>query len=539
MTLGFAPISSVTISDLPHWKAFVLGQGLVIAGSPALSKLYAATVPFITRNTDVPANQAFEGTLEATLRVDRSITGRQDGYGGFAVNISELSLINADGFYDDVSETMSVNGQSIFCMIGQMDEDGITVGDLALFERVAKLIGERFIVDRGRVTIQMRDPGLLLSTETVQQGIYAGTGALEGDSSIAGKRRPFGDGVVFNATPALVQPSELLYQFNDGPVASVQQVKDGGVPLAFFADYATSALLRAAGAALSIPAGYYATCIAEGYFELGGANEKQVTIDFTGLRLTTADIIQNVALNAVGLTNLDLDIGSFTTLNLLQPASVGFYLDENSSMTCADMFTALMNGIGGWHGMKPLGTLTVQRFDSPSSADSVASYDSAGGDIVDIDVVALPSGVDPPPHRRRVTYKRNYTVMTDLFGLVTEDDPQTADLLRSPFSVASTGTLESNAILANFPGAPDPEPIEAYFAYQTDALAEAERLYALYSQGFRAFRFVVKNALFVHQIGETVEVTDSRLRLSAGRFVRLVEVNDDCSRMVSEMVGFG
>jgi len=330
----------------------------------------------------------------------------------------------------------------------------------------------------------------------------------------------------------------LLWQVNNGAVSAITSVKDTGAALTFFADYPTVAALRAAGLALSIPAGSYGTCIADGYFLLGGSSFGQVTADVTGVRLTTADIIQNVAMTSAMLTAADLDASSFTDLNNDQPATVGYYLDSESSETCADMFTKLMTGVGGWHGMTPLGLLQVKRFDAPPEIAS-AYYDTSGGNIIDIDRTSLPAGVDPPPHRRRVIYGRNWTVMTNIVGAVSASDPALADYLTKPYKIASTTETQGQAIINNYPDAPDPDPVESFFQSEADASAEALRLFTLYASGFTAYRFTLKNAIFVHAIGEVVNVTDDRLGLSTGRYVRLVELSDDSSTMSTECVGFG
>ncbi len=536
--LGFGPISSTPISAQLRWSGYIGTESELIVGDAA-TKIYAATVPFITRVDDDPVNTPFDGTLEATLRIDRSITGT-DGYAGFSQSISEFSLINADGNYDDLTSAISVNGQEIICSLGTM-EGRDTVDAYHNFIPFAVLTGERFKVDRNRVTFETQDPALHLATETVQQTVYAGTGDLEGTSDLEGKRVPFVDGVVFNITPTLVIPGELLWQVNDGAVGAITSVKDGGVALTFAGDYATVALLRAAGLAPSpdiTPPGSYSTCIADGYFLTGGSSFGQITADVTGVRLTTADIIQNVALTAAMLTAAGLDASSFSDLNTAQPATVGYYLDSESSETCVDMFTKLMTGIGGWHGMTALGLLQVRRFEAPV-AIAAAYYNTSGGNIVDIDRTALPAGVDPPPHRRRVIYGRNWTVMTNVLGAVSEGNPALADYLTKPYLVAATTAAQGQTILNNYPDAPDPDPVEAYFASSTDAAAEALRLYTLYASSLTAYRFTLKNALFVHQVGEVVNVVDSRLNLSAGRYLRLVEVSDDTSSMSTECVGFG
>jgi hypothetical protein len=533
---GLISVSSTPIEALPKDMAFISGFGSIIIAETSLVALYAATVPFITRETDVPANQPFSGTLEASLRIDRSII-QSDGFGGFSENISELSLINADAEYDSIADQVSLNGQQIRVSIGVMEGDGITVSPFAEFEYVANLIAERFVISRQRLTIELRDPGLHLTTETVQQSIYDGTGGLNGGETLQGKRRPFADGIIFNASPALVIPAELLYQFNDGAVSNITDVRDSGLALTFLADYANVASLRADAA--NIPPGFYGTCLAGGYFALGGSPVGVVTCDIVGLRTTTADIIENVALISAGLTASELNGGSFATVNADQPAEVGYYLDANSNETCAQMFSNLMHGIGGWHGMTPLGQLTLGIFTAPESIESTADYDSMGGDLVDIDRTALPQGLDPPPHRRRVIYARNYTVMTDLAGAVSENDPEFATQLRAPFQTAVTSDADSEMVLVNYPDAPDTNPVEAYFAYVEDAQVEADRLMDLYSQGRNAYRMTLTSALFLHEIGDVITVTDDRFGLETGRSLRLVALSDDVASMSTEAVAFG
>lgn len=504
-----------------------------------MPNLYAATIPFITRATDTPADQPFLGTLEGSLRVDRSIAGA-DGYGGFAQTISEITLIN-DGEYDDEPTTNSVNGQSIICTIGEVLKDDVhgrnVVSPYEDFVDIASLVGERWWVDRSHLTVEARDHAAKLDVP-VQTAIYAGTGGLDGDASIAGKRRPYGDGTVRNATPAMVIAAELVFQCNAGPVTSITAVYDGGVPLLSTADYATAALLRAA----TLVPGQWASCNAEGYFRLGGDSGEtsflDITVDFTGLHSTTADIIEAVVLAATELTSDDLDAWVFEKLNDDQPASRTYYLDSESDETVADFATKLMRGIGGWWQLSTLGKLQVFRFEAPNEVAS-AYYDSDGGQLVDVDQVALPQGVDPPPRRRRVTYAHNWTVQPTLYGQVSETDPALAEYLKTPYKIATTPVYLTEAILSDYPFAPDPEPIEGFFVDEVDAAAEALRMLTLYSSGFRPYRMTVKNALFVHQLGQVVHATDSRLGLSAGKYLRLVSIIDDTRDGTTEMIGFG
>jgi len=498
---------------------------------------YAATIPFISRAADVPANQPFEGTLEASIRIDTSIISGQ-AFSGFSETISEITLNNAEGLYDNVTNLYSINGQRVRLAFGTLGSRNL-VDPYNSFATIAMLTGERMTLTRTELTIELRDQAAKLVTETVQQNVYGGAGGLDGNTDIAGKRRPRGFGQVFNGTPTLVMPEFLLYQFNDGPVSSVNSVRDGGITLAFFADYATpEALIGATGV---IEPGQYGTCIAAGYFMLGGTAFSQVTVDFQTAELTTATIIQAIATSSGGLAPAAIDTTAFAELEVEQPAVVQYYLDESSSTTCADAFTALMGGVGGWWGMTALGLLTVQIFRAPDGSTPAGRYDTSGGKMLDIDRVALPDDIDPPPHRQRMKYSRNWTVQsgTDIFGEVIEGDPAFADRLQKDSLVATTDDAAGAAVLANYPAAPDPDPIEGYFAELEDAQAEVDRIFALYSSGFQLYRFRLKEAMFLHAIGDIINVTDSRLGLSSGKDLRVVAITEDTSDMTTEIQAFG
>ena len=494
---------------------------------------YAATFPFITYAGDVLANQPFEGTLDASIKIDTSIVG-SGSFGGFSETVSEIAIINAEGLYDTLPDIYSINGQIVTLKLGILG-DRLIVDPYNSFVTIAILTAERMSINRTQLQIELRDQAAPLTTETVQQNVYDGTGDINGGEDIAGKRRPKGYGVVFNASPTLVIPNLLIWQFHDGPVASVEAVKDGGIQLTFAADYPTVFDLTVN---ITDP-GFYSTCIAEGYFILGGVSFKQVTVDFTAQQLTTADIIEEIALNSAGLSPSVIDTNAFDQLNTDQPATVSYFLDSDSSTTCADAFTALMTGVGGWWGMTSLGLLTVQIFKAPTAAGNAKLYDTHGGQMLDIDQIPLPNDIDPPPHRQRCKYARNWTVMTDLFGEVSEGDPTTANLLMNESQIASTGDAMSADVLTNYPDAPDPDPIESYFANFADAFAEANRVFTLYSSGYRLFRFRLKQSMFLHSIGDIVNVSDTRLGLTNGRYLRVVSISESTDDMTTEIQGYG
>lgn len=517
-------------------------EATAIGASATDATIYAATEPFITAAADTPASTPFQGTLQSSLTLRRSVIGR-DGFDGYSDSVSELVLINADAEYDTLADGNSINGQPIVCKVG-------VLGDTyTQFETVANLIGERWRSSRTQVVVSMRDLMARLDVP-VQTGIYLGSGELQGGPELAGSRRPrvFGrqDATTDNGgniTPALVIPAEGLFQVNDGAVAAIAAVRDGGIALTFVADYPSVPALRAAITnGTTVPPGSWGSCIAQGYFGIGGVAFKQITCDVVGLTLTTADIIEEVALGAAGLQAADLEAWTFEALNTDQGAEISYYLGTDSSETCRDMFTKLMRGVGGYHGISALGKLQLRRVVAPAGI-AAAYYDLDGGNLVEVDREDLPSGIDPPPRRIRVTFARNWTQQTDLFGQVSESDPDFANTLAQPYQTASTPEAASAAILADYPYAPDPAPVESYFVHEADAYAEALRRHALYTAGYKAFRITLDDALFFYDLGEEIAIRDNgivpRLGLGSYRYCVFLEINDDTKTGFTEAVVYG
>jgi hypothetical protein len=129
--------------------------------------------------------------------------------------------------------------------------------------------------------------------------------------------------------------------------------------------------------------------------------------------------------------------------------------------------------------------------------------------------------------------------MTDLFGEVSFDDPALAEYLKTPYKLAATSDTDAAEITASWPQAADPDPTEAYFYYEVDAAAEAQRLLDLYTSGLLPYRAKINGALFLHEIGDVIWVQDNRLGLDEGKYIRLVEVIDDTNAAATEAVGIG
>lgn len=524
----------VSVGAVGTMRVIVLASGdavveVTATGTPNFV-LYAATREFITRSTDQVANQPFYGTMERSVQFDQSIVG-QNGFDAVTIGWGEVTLINLDGAYDPIIRSY-VAGRRVVLKIGV---EGSAYDDyFTVFDGIASGIH----VEKGVVRVYLRDGTYKLEVPA-QSTVYGGTGGLDGTEELRGKRTPRAFGYCKNVVPAFVSPTLKLFQVHDGPVQAISAVYSMGNAVTFDQDHANAAALMAA----SVPSGRYATCIAAGLFRVNFILEGDITADVEGDKAdgvfasTSADIVKRLLQGVAGVAVPgDLDLFSFNTVNTLQPAPIGYYLDEASDAKVADVIADIMGKIGGYGGFQREGKFEVKLFRAPSGVPS-AHYSRI--DIIDIKREKLPDGIYPPPYRYRVAWGRNYLVQT---GAAVAGDVSTdrRAFLQQPYRLAASLAADSAQIVSDYPQAQDPSSIEAYFRDEADASTEAQRLLDLYGKSsFSLYRIVLKSRPFVHRIGDLLNVVYPRWDLVDGRLLRVVAITERLETNEVEIMGFG
>lgn len=502
-------------------------------------RLYAATQEFITRPEDVPLEQPFHGTLQKALRLDRSIIGTA-GFDRVTATWGHLELINAEGDYDYLIDKYTVDGRRVVVKAGIVANGYSSF--LTLFDGTAT----DWQVAEDVLTVEIRDNTYQIEVPASPR-VYAGTGGIEGGADLKGKRRPraLGDLSGANLTPPLVVPEQLAYQVNDGPVQAIPRVYDRAVALTFARDYGTVADLLAAGtgaagSGAAIEAGRFATCLAAGWFKLGGAPVGQITCDVLGDRAggayvdTTPAIVRRLLAGVAG-AEIRLFEPSFRQVETAQTGPVGYWLDPAAETTVADIVADLMAGIGGYGGFRRNGSFEVGVFRAPVGIPT-ARYTRT--DIIEIERQKLPDGLSPPPWRYRVAWGRNWTVQTDVDGQSGVTAARVA-FLAERYRLAASDATAGAVVRQNHPLAQDPAPVESYFRDEADAAREANRRLALFGRTNSLYRIRLKAHPFVHEIGEEVHVTFPRWDLRAGRSLRIVALTEDTDENATEIIGFG
>ena len=504
-------------------------------GNNVASVIYAASQEFVSRPTDSPASTHFKGTLTQSLTMDRTIIGGTTGFNQLSTSWGDVEIMNVEADYDYlIADNYAMDGRDVAMRVGA------PTSVYNRFYPMARLSASTYEVTENALIVSLRDKGYLLEVP-IQENVYQGTGGVEGNEDLAGKRKPLCFGQIENVRPALLIPGEGLFQVHDGAVNAITGVYDRGYPLtATGANYATPALLRAA----TIAEGHFATCTAFGMFRLGSLAFGEVTADVRGdTRAPDGYIVKtsDLARRLVGTytdvkDDEDLDVSSFNDLSILQPAPIGYFVETGQEASVAQVVQDLMEGIGGWSGFTRLNKLQLGVFREPTGS-AVRDYDSI--DILEISRERLPGNLYPPPWRQRVAWRRNWTIITNPAEALANRDPSRRSWLGRQFNLAVTDPARGDEIYADHLLAQDPAPVESYFVNEADAKAEADRLLDLYTQGFGLYRIKVKDHAFIVDIGQVIRVNYPRWNLAGGRLLRIVAVREQLDTREIELRAFG
>lgn len=516
--------------------AVYVGELVLYRGRAATIRL--ASAEWATAPTDVPASQPFDGRLTTVLQFSRSIVGERVGT-EFQSGEGTIAFANPDGEYDDIVDGYSIDGRSVMVRVGRKTD--AFVNHLTIF----KGVGVDWSADNDLVTVTVRDKSFLLDVPA-QPNVYAGTGGEEGGTDLTGKRKPILFGTCRGLEAILVNTTNLIYQTDDpdapGGDASVENLFDRGVTLTGIPDVADYTALVAA----AVAAGQFGRSL-DGYIKLGAAASgviqanvrKNPSGDANGY--FSSDLVYEIVLHATDLSEDEIDSGTFDALAAASTAFtdyVGVFFDFTNSSTAREAITNVMAGVGGWAGFNRSGQLGVGILTAPSGSP-VASFKRSEGDIIDLNREKLPSGVWPPPWRLRVAYQRAWTVFTDFAGAVAVGTK--ADFSQ-PYRLAEASDA---GVLTDHPSAQDSAPIEAYFQIEAGAQAEADRLLALYTSGYRLYRMTVGRRGLRLNLGDVISVTWPRFGLDAGKLLRVVgvedriDISDGSGVDAVEIIGFG
>lgn len=489
---------------------------------------YFSSAGFVTGATDTPAHTAFNPRIRQPCLMRRSIFEKGQTFGASEVGYGELVLINLDGALDGLIG-QPMDGRRLILRVGNAGAaypSGWTTVLTATMDAPQVSLSE--------VSIRLRDRLSDLDVP-IQVTRYAGNNALpaglEGvEDDLKERVKPLVYGQVFNAAPPCVNTSRLIYQVNDGGVASISAVYDRGVALTAGAAYSSQADMEANAPA----AGAFRAWLAGGYFRLGSSPVGQVTADLTqgatAADRTAGQIMKHLALRA-GISSGDILAADVTALDAANSAVCGLWLpDETTALAALD---AIANSVGAWYGFDALGRLRMAQLTLPSGTPAL-ELDAVS--ILSLELQATATGEDNiPPAALELHYANNETVQdNDLAGSVT--DARRAWLKESYRRVTAAGASLTDHPLAQ------PLIMDTRLVSAANAQSEANRRATLF--GARRDRLAVRvqarpARLAALELGAVVRVTYPRLGYAAGKLFRVIGLETDLRRGVAELTLWG
>src|ERR1051325_9778457 len=273
-----------------------------------LQTFYVSTEPYVTKSGDTPANTAFTPSVKDPGDIGVSVFGDGLVAGSTKLEVGEIVLSNASGLYDSWLN-YGFDGRAVVIRQGAAG-----AAYPASFNTIFTGTVDNIFANRKELRVRIKDKQALFD-KSVLTTVYAGNNSLpsgaEGSTDIKGRVKPRTYGAPNYVSPPCVNTSKLTYQISDGAVQDIAAVYDRGTSLTKGADYASLALLEAAGPG----ANTYITCFALGLSRLRSTPAGWVTADpvqgANAAARTVAQVLKLLAL-AAGVPSGDIDAASVT-----------------------------------------------------------------------------------------------------------------------------------------------------------------------------------------------------------------------------------
>lgn len=360
------------------------------------------------------------------------------------------------------------------------------------------------------VTVPVRDISYWLD-RPILTAQYGGTGTYDGTADMAGQFIPKLRGKTYNIVPVLIDPTNQIYQYNNGAGTVVALYERGSTSITFQAN--TTDLYTG-----TTTAGQYRTDNSRGLFQLGSAPVGQITITATGQfptagnKTVLADIARYLLTEDASVPSALVDTADFATAATDYPYDGGIYISPESGISARDAVAWCLLSFGaklitGRNGKARCLALRAATLATTPTA-AIGEYNA-----ISVKTANLPPALSPPPYRIRAGYQHNYTVQTDLAALATDAH---REFVSKPDRYAATS---SATILAAYRRPNDLPPFGGGLDEMTDAQAVSDAIATLWCADRSLYTVTVPV-----EIGLTLDIGDTILLTWPTAFLRLGQV---------------
>lgn len=422
----------------------------------------------------------YPGVVNDAFALDRHVN-LDPTSSSIAATWGSISLSNADGRFNNMPSQWVNDGRPATILAGKKLID--TTRGYEIDPAYASLttffsgVSTPWSLSDTTLDIPLRDASYFIETPA-QNDVYCGTGGYDGTADLAGKPKPMSRGgtpsyPIQNVTPTLIDPVNLVYQYNNAP-GSVVNAYEGGYQT-WILDGDVADLYSGSPAA-----GHMRTCNAKGCFQLGSNPKAAVTVDVTGA-FPNGAVVTTAAQLALGLLEQDLGVNSahineasFNNPTAPDPAAgvAGIFISPDDTIDGPTALDRIVSSFGGKIIPTRTGLLSLYLLRAITGSPMATWSNSM---LVSLVPSSLPTTVSPPPYRTRVAYNHNYTVQTS--GVSPSADPTRQQFIAAADRYAA---YSSNAVLRGYRRPNDFAPVGGALLSQTDAQNVANNLGALW-----------------------------------------------------------
>lgn len=476
------------------------------------TNIYLSNVQYVTGATDSPANTTYLPILKTSVKFTENLSLQGQG----SLSYGDISVDNTNGVYDSWLKA-AWQGRAISIYIG--DPKFVRADFTKIFSGIVSDVNSS---DRNTINLQLRDIMQRLNTPITDkvlgnyfQGSIVSTAIYDNPNKDQVKPLVFGE--VFNITPLLIDPTTLEFMVNDGPIESIIEVRDNGVPLIITSGYNVD-LTKGTFKLLNSPAGAI-TCSVQG---------DKNTIYNNTVSAVIKRIVKNFGNPSIAgaITDSDIDLTNFSTFETNHPQKIGIYISskENIISVCQQ----LADSVGAQLVASRTGLLKLLKVTTPTSGTTT---------ITDDYILQNSFAVANKPDimtTSKLGFCKNWTIQDNLLtGIPSSNkDLLSGEWLSKTYTNTTAQTLfKSNAL----PEQKDTLMLTDALSHVTD---EATRIVNLWSSQRYTYRFTVTSKFLQLQLGDMITVVHRRFGLSSGSAAQIVssEIDWDTGFMTLEVL---
>jgi hypothetical protein len=479
-----APSDVVSLLPYSTWlqsdtamRCVLVETTAVVNGTP--TPRYLSSRDYTTNQFDTPANVSYKSVITGGVKVTSSM-----GVGSSAgLTFGDIELRNTDGTLDSWLDDLWVN-KSIQIYIGDVTWPKSKF--VKVFDGVVAGIDSKA---RDRLNLKLRDKMERLNNPVTET-------KLGGTTQNKDKVLPLVFGECHNVTPLLVDPALMKYMVHNGPIESLIEVRDNGVPINVIPDLATGQFTLMAAPVGTITASVQGN-------KPGGVYENTIAALIKRLMTSYGPV-------ATRFLAAEIDTANFAAFAAANPQPVGIFLDSSANVlpTCQQ----LAQSVGAQLIVSPTGLMQLTRIELIAAKAVLSTFVITPADMYERRLTV--SSRSTVVAADKVGFCKNWTVQDNLTsGIVEEHKALYAEQwlthTETNPTIAVTYNLSVNTL--------DVQQRDTMLLRRVDAISEAQRNLALYQAQRTAHSFEGTPRMMQVVLGQAVVLQHPRFGLSAGK----------------------